>query len=506
MNPLKKLAGQTGIYGLGVVARFFNYLLVPLHTSYFITEQYGVITEMYAYVAFLVVLLTYGLETAFFRFSTKKGADPDRIFSTLIISVSSTSAVFIGLAVLFREPIAIWLKYPNNAEYVSWFAIIVGLDAISSLFLARLRSQNKAKKFVGINLANILVNIFFNVLFIYYFIGNYEKGTTNWFIEKFHDPETGVGYVFIANLVASICKLGLLSPIITRIKLVFDFITWKKVLKYSLPILVAGLAGIANETLDRILIKWVLWPIEGEQETMTQLGIYGANYKMGILIMLFLSALRYAAEPFYFSLEKEKNARQIFADVMKWVVIILTIILLTVVLNIEAFKYFISREEYWQGLHIVPIILFAYVALGIYQNHSIWFKLNEKTSWGILFTVIGAIVTIVLNLILIPRIGYVGSAWATLACYVSMAFVSMIIGQKQFYIPYDLKRIGMYLSICIGIVLLTEQLELFKKGLFYYFGSHGLILMFYALFIIKVEGVKIQEVKKFFSSSNSKQD
>ncbi|NND78121.1 MAG: polysaccharide biosynthesis protein [Flavobacteriales bacterium] len=504
MNPLKKLAGQTGIYGLGVVARFFNYLLVPLHTSYFVTEQYGVITEMYAYVAFLVVLLTYGLETAFFRFSTKKGVDPNRVFSTLLISVISTSTIFILMAVLFREPIAIWLKYPNNAEYVSWFAIIVGLDAVSSLMLARLRSLNKAKKFVAINLANILVNIFFNVFFIVYFIGNYENGTTNWFIEKFHDPHTGVGYVFIANLIASVCKLGLLSPVVTKVKLVFDYLTWKKVLRYSLPILVAGLAGIANETIDRILIKWVLWPIEGEQETMTQLGIYGANYKMGILIALFLSALRYAAEPFYFNLEKEKNARQTYAEVMKWVVIILSIILLTVILNIEAFKYFISREEYWEGLHIVPIILLAYIALGIYQNHSIWFKLNERTYWGIVFTLIGATVTITLNLIMIPKIGYVGSAWATLACYVSMATASMIVGQKQFYIPYNSARIALYLIACVSIVILVTKLDLAQYGLLTYFTIHAILLLSYIALVIKVERLTVARLKSFLSSDSNK--
>ena len=503
MNPLKKLAGQTGIYGLGVVARFFNYLLVPLHTSYFLTEQYGIITEMYAYVAFLVVLLTYGLETAFFRFSTKKGVDPNRVFSTLLISVISTSTIFIFLAVLFREPIAIWLKYPNNAEYVSWFAIIVGLDAISSLMLARLRYLNKAKKFVAINLANILVNIIFNVLFIVYFIGNYENGTTNWFIAKFHDPETGVGYVFIANLIASICKLGLLSPVIARIKLVFDFLTWKKVLRYSLPILIAGLAGIANETLDRIMIKWVLWPIEGEQATMTQLGIYGANYKMGILIALFLGALRYAAEPFYFNIEKEKDARKTYALVMKWVVIILSIILLTVVLNIEAFKYFISRQEYWEGLHIVPIILLAYVALGIYQNHSIWFKLNERTYWGIAFTVIGATVTIVLNLLLIPKIGYVGSAWATLACYVSMATASLIVGQKQFYIPYDVKRIALYLVLTVAIVVIVTKLDLIRHGKLIYISVHAAILIAYVFMVSKTEKIKLSQITSFFKNDKT---
>jgi len=506
LNPLKKLAGQTGVYGLGVMARFLNYLLVPYYTTgNFSTEQYGVITEMYAYVAFLVVFLTYGLETAFFRFASKKDSNPNKIFSTLLISIICTSAVFISLAVVFREPISIWLKYPDHAEYVSWFAIIVGLDAISSLFLARLRFYNKAKKFVGINLANILINIGFNVLFISYFIPSAEKGYNSWLIDTFHIEGTGVGYVFIANLIATITKLALLSPAVKFINNGFNFRLWKKVLRYSLPLLVAGLAGMANETLDRILIKRILWPLEGESETMSQLGIYGANYKMGVLLSLFLAALRYAAEPFYFNQEKEKNARQVYADVMKWVVIILCCIILTVILNIHFFKYFIGTENdgYWAGLHIVPIVMFAYVAFGIYQNNSIWFKLNEKTGYGILFTVIGAIITIGLNIYLIPEIGYEGSAWATLACYITMALCSILIGQKQFYIPYDFKRIGLYIAVAIGLVLLSLKSSIYQDyGWLVYMLINIFVLLIYTLMIFKLERISFNQIRSFLSFEN----
>ena len=501
MNPLKKLAGQTGIYGLGVLARFLNYLLVPYYTTdNFSTEQYGVITEMYAYVAFLVVFLTYGLETAFFRFASKKENEPNKIFSTLLISLICTSALFISLAVFFSEPISIWLKYPDHQEYVSWFAIIVGLDAVSSLFLARLRFYNKAKKFVGINLANILINIGLNVLFISYFIPSAEKGYDSWLIDTFHIEGTGVGYVFIANLIATIVKLSLLSPAIRNIKEGFNFNLWKKVLRYSLPLLIAGLAGMANETLDRILIKRILWPTEGEVETMSQLGIYGANYKMGILLSLFLAALRYAAEPFYFNQEKEKNAKKVYADVMKWVVIILCLIILTVILNIHFFKYFIgtAADGYWAGLHIVPIVMFAYLAFGIYQNNSIWFKLNEKTRYGILFTVIGAVITIGLNLYLIPKIGYTGSAWATLACYIAMAFSSVAIGQKQFYIPYDFKRIGLYIALAVVLVFLSFKFDVYERfGWLVYVCLNISILIAYILVILKLERIGLKQIKAF---------
>ena len=295
----------------------------------------------------------------------------------------------------------------------------------------------------------------------------------------------------------------LLIPAIKFIIHGFDFALWKRVLRYSLPLLVAGLAGIANETLDRVLIKWILWPLEGEQYTLSQLGIYGANYKMAVILSLFLAALRYAAEPFYFNQEKNQSSRQIYADVMKWVVIALCFIAITVVLNIEFFKYFIGREEdgYWEGLKIVPIILFAYIAFGIYQNNSIWFKLNEKTYYGMIFTLVGAFVTVVLNIILIPIIGYKGSAWATLACYTVMCLVSIVVGQKQFYIPYDFKRIFTYLLIAFVIILLSFNLDYFDKmGTTVYIIINLVVMLSFVLLTSRLEKIGIKELRSFLPS------
>ena len=505
MNPLKKLAGQTGIYGLGIIARFFNYLLVPLHTFYFTTDQYGIVTEMYAYVAFLVVLLTYGMETSFFRFSTKKEHDPKRVFSTIWISVIISSLIFMFTAIHFNLPISEWLKYPNNKEYVTWFAIIVGLDAISSIPMARLRALNKPIKFAFINLINIAVNIFFNVFFIWYCMGNFQAGNSNSLIDAVYIPTIGVGYVFIANLIASSVKLLLLSPVLAKIKIVFDLDLWKKILPYALPILIAGLAGIANESIDRILIKNLLWNSKGELETMSQLGIYGANYKMGIIVYLFLQALRYAAEPFYFNYENRENAKEVFAQILKWVVIILSLIILVVILYLDLFKYFISNETYWVGLHIVPIILFAYLALGIYQNQSIWFKLTDKTSWGIVFTVIGAFVTISLNLVLIPRIGYTGAAWATLACYSTMAVVSMIIGQKKFYVPYDFGRMALYIIITILIAIGILKLDLinsYNPSIAY--TIHTVVMISCVIGVLRLENVGFRQILSFLPFKKEK--
>ncbi|NNK80958.1 MAG: oligosaccharide flippase family protein, partial [Flavobacteriales bacterium] len=301
-NPLKQLAGQTAIYGLSsIVARLLNYLLTPLYTSknVFDPEQYGIITEMYAYVAFLIIFLTYGMETAFFRFASKDPSRKQLIFSTAARSLVTTSAIFMTMATLFSEEIGRALHYPDHTEYVIWFAIIVGLDAIGTLPLARLREENKAYRFAFINLANVGINIGLNLFFLAYCLPKTLAGESNWLIETFYDPEIGVGYVFIANLIASIVKFLLLSPYIIMSK-GFDKAILKNMLRYSLPLLVVGIGWYINENFDRILLKFLLFEEKGEVATMQEVGVYGANYKLSIIIMLFIQAFRYAADPFYF--------------------------------------------------------------------------------------------------------------------------------------------------------------------------------------------------------------
>lgn len=458
MNPIKKLLGQTAIYGLSsIVGRFLNYLLTPLHTSQYTPDQYGVITEMYAYVAFLVVLLTYGMETAFFRFSSKHQYQKENVFSTAAASLGGTSLVFIVWAWIFKQPIAEWLQYPNNSEYVLWFAIIVALDALGTLPLAKLRQQNKALKFAGINLLNVAVNIGLNVYFIGYCLTMYKAGETNWLIEHTYNPDIGVGYVFIANLIASCVKFLALVPfLVSKVGSVKKRLL-KEMVWFGLPLLIAGLAGIINETLDRILLKYLLYPTLGEKETLSQLGIYGANYKISIIITLFIQAFRYAAEPFFFAQEKHKNAKETYAIVMNYFVAIVAFIFLGVMLYLDWIKFFIPNSAYWEGLKVVPYLLMANIFLGIYYNQSIWYKLTNKTQYGAAIAIFGAIITLSLNYILIPVFGYLGAAYTTIICYASMVLTSFILGHRFYPIPYNFKKIISYL----GSAVLLWQVGIF---------------------------------------------
>lgn len=433
------------------MARFLNYLLVPLHTAVFVPQQYGIITEMYAYVAFLIIILTYGMETAFFRFSTKEGSEPNTVFSTILSSLVGTTSMFLLMAVLFAQPIADWLMYPDNKEYVVWFAIIVGLDAISSIPLARLRSQNKAKTFAGVNIANVAVNVGLNLFFLKYCLPLVKSGGSNWLTDTFYDPNTGVGYVFIANLLASSVKFLLLAPTMLKGFVRPRFELLKPMLIYALPLLIAGLAGMMNEMFDRVMLKRLLYPIMGEDQAMFQLGVYGACYKLSIIISLMIQAFRYAAEPFFFSQEKEAGSKQLYAKVMTYFVWVLAGTFLFVMLYLNLFKYFIPNKAYWEGLKVVPILLMANIFLGIYYNQSVWYKLTDKTGLGAGLAIFGGIITVVLNLLFIPKYGYMASAWATFACYGSMMVVSYLLGKKYYPVPYELGKLTMMVG---GAVLL----------------------------------------------------
>ena len=430
MNPLKKLVGQTAIYGLSsVIGRLLNYLLVPLYTRYFLPAEYGVVTEIYAYVAFLVIVLTYGLETAFFRFS-KKDNDVKVVYSTALISLIVSSIIFVILMFVSSSEIANWMGYAGHTEYIKWFAIIIALDAISSISFAKLRAQNKAIRFASIRLANIFVNISLNIYFIVY-------------------QEFGIEYIFIANLISSVITIFLLLPEMLTSVWSFDKILWKKMMIYALPLLIAGLAGMTNETIDRVLLKHLL---PNPATAATELGLYGAFYKLSIIMMLFIQTFRFAAEPFFFAQEKEGNGKKIYADVMKYFTIIMAIIFLGVTVFYDFIKGFLGSEYHDErGFLVVSILLLANLFLGIYYNLSIWYKLTEKTKFGAYLSIFGAIITLALNFILIPLIGFVGSAWATLVCYFSMTVASYYLGKKHFPVPYNIRRIGLYLFSMLGI-------------------------------------------------------
>ena len=454
MNPLKQLFGQTAVYGFGtIVPRLLNYvLLTPFFTRVFEVGEYGVITELYAYVVFLIIVLTYGMETGFFRFAQGK-SNINEVFSTSIISLLVTSGLFIILIWIFSDNVAGLLGYASNPEYILWIAIIVGIDAFTAIPFARLRWENRALRFAMIKIAGVVLNIFLNFSFLY-FIPRAGSSLPEW-IGRIYSPSIGVGYVFISNLVASIFTLILLSGTMLKMEIRFSTILWKKMLKYSFPLLISGLAGTVNEALDRILLKHL---IPDQSHALEQLGIYGANYKIAVLMTLFIQMFRYASEPFYFGQATRKDASDLFAEVMKYFVLAGLAIFLAVNFYIEIFKYFIGTS-FHEGLHIVPVVLFANLLLGVFFNLSIWYKLNNLTRYGAIITMTGALITFIINWFLIPVYGYVASAWAHVVCYGSMVMISWLLGRKYYPVPYHVLRIMTYFILAIGLFAVAKITE-----------------------------------------------
>lgn len=460
VNPIKRLAGQTVIYGLSsILGRLLNYLLVPLYTRVFLPQEYGVITELYAYVALLFVVLTYGMETAFFRFSQEHPVK--KVYSTSLLSLLVTSASFILLGIVFSGSIATGLGYEHHPEYIIWFAIVIGLDAFTAVPFARLRQDNRPIRFAVIKIAgiasNVLLNLFFILICPYLYSHLSPESTAMSVLQWIYHPSVGVGYVFIANLISSIITLILLIPYMRDIPWVFDKAMWKKMMAYALPLLIMGLAGTINESFDRILLKHLL---PDNVNAMAELGIYGACYKIAILMTLFIQTFRFAAEPFFFAEYKKQDASITYAQVMNYFIIICSVIFLGVMVYIDVVKYFVG-PAFYPGLKVVPILLMANIFLGIFYNLSIWYKLTNRTMMGAYVSLAGAALSLGLNFLLIPIIGYMGSAWTHLACYGSMMLISWWLGRKYFPIPYDLKKAFLYLS---GAMLLYMLHQYIKTG------------------------------------------
>ena len=413
-------------------------MLVPLHTheTYGFNEaQYGVISEFYAYVAFFIVLLTFGMETTLFRF-VNKHEDKEKVFNQAASFVILLSGIFFITVLVFSGNIASWMGYPEMQNFVTWFGAILAVDAVSSLFLAKLRFQNKAKKFAIVQLASIAVNILLNLVLI---LGFYDAAQP--------DLSMGIGFVFLANLAASIIKPLILFKEVRLYRFVWDKAMSKAMFLFALPLAIAGFAGIINETLDRILIKRLMMGGGSETElefAQSQVGIYSANYKLSVLITLFIQAFRFAAEPFFFEQEKNQDKDKVYSKVMTYFVIVVSLMFLVISLNLDIFKWFIPNEAFHEGLTVVPLLLMANVCLGIYYNQSIWYKLADKTIYGAYIAIAGAAITIGLNLVLIPWLGYAGAAWTTFVCYFSMMVMSYYFGKKIYPIKYNMRKIGLY--------------------------------------------------------------
>ncbi len=492
MSALSKLASQTGIYGISsIVGRFLNYLFVPIYTRVFSPSEYGVVTEFYAYVAVLQVMLTYGMETGFFRFSKKYKSNT--VFSTVLTSLFTTSTIFLGIVFIFSDNISEIIGYADNKDYVILFAFILAVDAITAIFFARLRHLNKSYKFVIFKLLNISVNIILNLFFILLCPYLEKKGFD--FITHLYNPSYGVGYIFVSNLVASLLVLLLFIPEIFKLKFNFDKKILKEILIYSSPLLITGLAGVINDMADKILIKyWTVVPLgvkNSNDYIMYQLGIYGANAKLAVFMMLFVQAFRYAAEPFFFSYKKS-NDLKIFADVMKFFIIFAFTMFLGIMLNLDIIKHFI-HSNYFEGLNIVFPLFLSKILVGVFFVLSFWYKLNDLTKYGIFIFSAGVIITLVLNYFLIPSVGYIGAAWTNFATYTVMVIISFVWSRKYMKIKYQYGRIFIYVIFALTLYFISLQIELNSAVIKFLIKNTFLII--YLGIIFKIEKIKISDLK-----------
>lgn len=478
MSGLRKLAGQTAIYGLSsIVGRLVNFWLFPIYTYVFLPEEYGVVTELYAYVAFLIVMLTYGMETAFFRFSSQEKdlAHRQKIFSTSLISVFVTAALFLILSQFWMAAISSWMGYESHPEYIRYFIWIIALDAVVTIPFARLRLLNKPIPFALINVGTILVNIGLNLFLILYCPAAYNNPDAfgHSFIQGWYDPSIGIGYIFIANLISSALKFLLLSPWMKDVFTGWHRIIFKKLFPYALPLLILGLAGIINETFDRAFYT----RLSGLSEPLAkaQLGIYGACYKIAMLLSIGIQAYRFAAEPFVFSLKSGTESNKTQADIMKYYIIVASFLTLIILCFLDLIILMIGKE-FREGRDVIPILLVSYIFFGALFNLSFWFKLNDKTKFGALIAITGAVVTIILNVILVPKIGYYGSAWATFAAYAAMLSLSLYLGQRLHPIPYNYRELLGYLVVAAGLYGAHRILNL--PGNYTYFTASLASLMF----------------------------
>jgi Membrane protein involved in the export of O-antigen and teichoic acid len=443
-NSLKKLAGQTAIYGLSsIIGRFLNYMLVPLYTYKIAAASggYGIVTNIYAYTALLLVLLTFGMETTFFYYANREDVDSRKAFSTAGNAVGLVALVFWLICMVFGNGIANMLHYENHPEYIRVMATVVSFDAFQAILFARLRNENRALKFVTLKLSFIVSNILLN-LFIFLMAPALQQSHPS--LMSWYDPNYQVGYVFIVNL---LCTAGVTLGFIPEIKGLrfgIDRALLKDMLRYTWPLLLLGLIGILNQVADKICYKFIVPGQVGE----VQLGIYGACVKIAMIIAIFTQAFRYAYEPFVFGGQKEKNSKEMQADVMKYYVIFTLMAFLIVVLYMDIFK-FIIKEDYWEGLRAVPIVMMAEIFMGVYFNLSFWYKLNKQTWWGAIFSAIGCAVMLAINFIFVPKYGYMACAWGGLAGYGICMVLSYIVGQFKSPVPYKLGSLFGYLSLAL---------------------------------------------------------
>lgn len=456
MAGIKSLLKDTAIYGVSsIVGRFLNWCLVPLYTITFPVAEYGVVTFVYSVVALALIILIYGMETGFFRFANhERWHNPLEVYSTSLISLAVTSAVFVLGVWACLGPVSRAMECAANPEYVMIMAMCVAIDAFLSIPFSYLRFRKRPMRFATLRLVNIGVNIGLNLFFILLcpWLMRHAPATVGWF----YRPDFGIGYIFLANLLASVVNFAMMIPELRGFPWRFNFRLWREMMAYSAPLLVLGVAGIMNQTIDKILYPSL---VADPATAMEGLGIYGANYKIAIIMLMFIQAFRFAYEPFIFARDKEGGADkfQAYRDAMKYFVLFGLLIFMGVMFYIDIVKYFIS-PRYFSGLRVVPVIMLAELFFGIFFNLSLWYKLTDKTVWGMWFSLLGLAVTLGVNALLVPRIGYMGCAWAAFASYGTMMCASYFVGRVKFPIGYPVGRIFSYFVIAAALYLAGEYL------------------------------------------------
>ena len=471
MANLKSVVKDTAIYGLSsIVGRFLNYLLVPLYTAKLSAASggYGVITNVYAYTALLMVILTYGMETTFFRYVNKEGENPDKVYSTTMISVASTSLLFVLLVLLFLQPISSFMGYADHSSYIWVMAVTVAVDAFACIPFAYLRYKKRPMKFAILKLANIMMAILLNLFFFLLLPAWTGDGGL-----------VDAGYAFYISLFCSVALLFFLLKEITAVPFDFDKALLRRMLSYSWPILVLGVAGILNQTADKILFPYIYQGTDAH----SQLGIYGAASKIAMIMAMITQAFRYAYEPFVFGNNNDKDSRNTYAKAMKFFIIFTLLAFLVVMAYIDLLKYIIGRD-YWEGLKVVPVVMAAEIMMGIYFNLSFWYKLIDKTIWGAWFSGIGCVVLITVNVLFVPRYGYMACAWAGFMGYASAMTISYLVGQKKYPINYPLKEIVLYVALAavlyIGIGYSNRLLPLWAA-----LAMNTVIVFLFIAYIVK---------------------
>ena len=464
MAGLKSLAKETAIYGVSsIVGRFLNYLLVPVYTIALPASSggYGVVTNIYAWVALILVLLTCGMETGFFRFANKGQDDPMRVYSTTLLSVSIGSLVFVALGLLFLEPIAGWLEYGEHPWYVGMMMIVVAMDAIQSIPFAYLRYKKRPIKFAALKLLFIFLNIALNLFYYVILKGN------------------DVGYAFLFNLISTSVVMLCMIPELRGFTYVLDRELLKRMLRYSLPLVILGVAGILNQVADKIIFPFV-YP--DEAEATIQLGIYGAASKIAMIMAMFTQAFRFAYEPFVFGKSKEKDSREMYAQAMKFFIIFTLLAFLAVMFYLDILRHVIGRD-YWDGLRVVPIVMVAEIFMGIYFNLSFWYKLIDETRWGAYFSLTGCTILILMNVFLIPKYGYIACAWAGFTGYGVAMLLSYFVGQKKYPIQYDLKAIGMYVLLAAVLYVAAEYVPI--DNIYLRMAYRTVLLLLFVAYVVK---------------------